>query len=495
MKISLVFSLLLFGISGHGSVAMAQSAGTFTATGNMNTPRFGHTATLLLNGKVLITGGAILIGNSAISINSAELYDPSTGAFTVTGDMTSVPYGHVAAFFNDGRVLNVATLLPDGRVLIIGPLGAELYDPSIGTFTPTGSMAVSQGPATLLNNGQVLMTGRSNAQLYDPATGAFTSTGAYADAGPALQWSSVPTLLADGRVLITGCTDNHDYCEYVPADVAQLYDPATETFSLTGNYGFTEGTTTLLTNGKVLFAGGRTDWGPWPYSKLYEPSTGTFTPTGDMTNARVGHTATLLPDGRLLITGSLYSGLDGHSNQSAELYDSSTGTFRSIGNMTARRGEHAATLLKDGRVLITGGRTLGVEGGSPPGTNLSSAEVYWPPVLSPASRMFSLSGDGQGQGAIWHAQTGQIASADNPAVAGEALSMYTTGLADGGVIPPQVAIGGRLAEVLYFGAAPGYPGYDQVNFRVPSGVSPGAAISVRLSYLSRPSNAVSIGVQ
>jgi uncharacterized protein (TIGR03437 family) len=72
--------------------------------------------------------------------------------------------------------------------------------------------------------------------------------------------------------------------------------------------------------------------------------------------------------------------------------------------------------------------------------------------------------------------------------------MYTTSLADGGVIPPQVSIGGRLAQVLYFGAS-GYPGYNQVNFRVPDGVSPGAAVSVRLTYIGRSSNAVGIGVQ
>ena len=96
--------------------------------------------------------------------------------------------------------------------------------------------------------------------------------------------------------------------------------------------------------------------------------------------------------------------------------------------------------------------------------------------------------------AIWHSQTGQIASAATPAIAGEALSMYTTNLVNGGVIPPQVTIGGRLTEVLYFGAS-GYPGYNQVNFRVPNGVVPGLAVPVRLTYLSRPSNAVSIALQ
>jgi uncharacterized protein (TIGR03437 family) len=72
--------------------------------------------------------------------------------------------------------------------------------------------------------------------------------------------------------------------------------------------------------------------------------------------------------------------------------------------------------------------------------------------------------------------------------------MYTTSLIEGAVIPPQVSVGGQLAEILYFGDAPGYPGYFQINFQVPSGITPGSSVPVGLTYLGRSSNPVSIAV-
>ena len=108
--------------------------------------------------------------------------------------------------------------------------------------------------------------------------------------------------------------------------------------------------------------------------------------------------------------------------------------------------------------------------------------------------LLSVSGTGSGQGAILHAGISQIASSGNPAVVGEALEVYLTGLVDGSTAPPQITIGDRVAEILFFGKVPQFAGLNQVNVRVP-GISPGPAVPVRLTYLDRLSNEVTIGVR
>lgn len=364
--------------------ATAQT-GTFIATANMTVPRISHTATLLQNGIVLITGG----WNPSLQRVevSAELYDPATGTFTRTGNMTTPRTNHSA------------TLLPDGRVLIAGGDNslkldtAEVYDPSTETFMATGKMITPQSShaGTLLDNGRVLITGgvtgngtdcciAAAPEVYDPLTGTFTASNDYAKTGPQNPYGSgefgmvgTPTAsLPNGKVLIAG------------EPFAEVYDSITGTFSLTaamiteqflGKPWYIAGrTATLLTNGKVLAAGGEhEDEGIFDQAELYDPATGSFTETGHMTRRRVDHTATLLRDGTVLTAGSQ---LSPGVVASAEIYDPATGIFTATTDMTSPRFWQTATLLLDGRVLLAGGYTSW-----PASAGSASAELYIPSLL------------------------------------------------------------------------------------------------------------------
>ena len=487
------------------ALASAQSPGTFTPTGSMTAARASHTATLLLDGRVLIAGGENYTNGLRNVLASAELYDPKTGTFTATGNMTTARSWHTATLLSDGRVL-----IAGGSSDYYSPVATtELYDPSTGVFTANGRLVSAKNAfsATLLTNGKVLFTGGltgpnpgvtiANPELYDPSTGLFTPAAPYATSYPTYDFGSTSTLLPDGKVLFAADP------LYTPDYGAELYDAVTNTFTLTGSMvsNINNRTATLLTNGKVLLAGGEDEEARYKQAELYDPAMGAFKATGDMIEPRNGHTAIVLADGTSLITGGEgWGSINGGpccrflgSLASAELYDSSTGTFASTGNMTARREYHGATLLTDGRVLITGGNYSG-------GIDLfygsvATAELYNPPVSKPAPALLSVSGDGKGQGAIQHAETYQLVSAGNPATAGEAIVIYCIGLIDGSVLPPQVAIGGKVVEVLWFGNTQGYPGLNQINVRVPDGVEPGPAVPVRINYIGRPSNQVTIGVR
>jgi hypothetical protein len=372
---------------GIATVTVVQSS--FASTGSMETPRVNHTATLLENGKVLVTGGFTGTTGSGIAA-SAELFDPLTGNFSRTADMETVRASHTAALLLDGRVLIAggSAFATDGDVCATLN-SAELFDPASGTFSPTGDMTAFRfgHTATTLKDGKVLIAGGvdvsedpdngcteeftfASAELYDPTTGVFAPTGSMSFS----RWDATATLLPDGRVLIAGGFTDGAFQELISLATAEIYDPTTGTFALTGRMSNprAEDTATLLQNGTVLIAGGVNDVPLQPQetfasAEFYDPKTGTFTTsaqTGSMGTPRSGHAATLLPSGEVLITG----GGSSMSLSSAELFDPATGAFSPTVSMMAKRAGHTATLLQNGRVLITGGNAgSGV---------LASAELY-----------------------------------------------------------------------------------------------------------------------
>jgi alpha-tubulin suppressor-like RCC1 family protein len=338
------------------------------AMASLNTPREVSTATLLSNGKVLVTGGFGPSGKLA----SAELYDPDTNSWSPAGSMTAA------------RAYHTATLLNSGKVLVTGGWGTnaflascELYDPATNSWTPAGTLAeVRYGhTATSLASGLVLVTGGrgstlgalASAELYDPTTNSWSPTGALSMA----RYFHTATLLSSGQVLVTGGYGDSGYLSG-----AELYNPATRTWSpagalATGRYGHTA---TLLSSGQVLVTGGVGPGGYTASVQLYDPATNSWSPAGALTAARAYHTATLLTSGQVLVTAG--HGPSGYL-ASCELYDPASKTWSPAGSLTTARQTHTATLLNSGRVLVAAGYG--------PSGDLASFELY-----DPASNAWAL---------------------------------------------------------------------------------------------------------
>lgn len=380
----------------------------------MATPRAGHTATLLADGRVLVAGGLpAQLGDTRAYFASVEIYDPATGRWA-----TVAPMGR-------GRVNHTATLLKDGRVLVVGGLqtgadggelaGAEIYDPRADRWTTVAPLheGRTSHTATLLADGRVLVVGGANYlsspiaswEIYDPASDRW-ATSAYPGG---LGDGSTALVLPDGRVLLVGggtpATDD-------PSPTLR-YDPAAnawESQSPLAPGRFSAGVA-QLPDGRALVAGGaekRVPQGgdgpvgpPLASALRYDPAADRWSPAASLATARMSATLVTLASGQILAVGGFGGEGALAGLASAERYDPAADRWVGVGQMQTVRFGHTATRLADGRVLVVGGYNSGG------GTATASAELYTdgaaaaPAVATPATPAASAP--------LWQA-TGALAS-------------------------------------------------------------------------------------
>jgi len=333
---------------------------TFSAGVPMQVTRSSHSATQLSSGKVLVAGG----GNQySTPVASAEIYDPVATTWTTTASLNIPRFSHVAFALPGGDVVVAYGTTIGGQ----GQSSAEIYNPTANTWTPFGMTAqLSGSSATQLANGQVLVAGGSSpavtgvttlAQIFNPATNRWSIVAPLNTA----RERHTATVLQSGKVLVVGgdiavgATYYSAYPEVVTS--AELYDPAAGTWSAVASLiaGRTAHTATLLSNGKVLVTGGLDSNGAIvTTAEVYDPQSNAWIATGSPITPRYSHTATLLNTGKVLVAGGS-SYLASGPNSTAELYDPSTNTWTAAAAMPTGVAMHTATLLSDGTMVVTGG--------------------------------------------------------------------------------------------------------------------------------------------
>jgi hypothetical protein len=254
--------------TGSARVLAAQrydaTAGRWTATGGLAAEknRNAYTATVLGDGRVLVAGGVVDTSGDVPmrTISTAELYDPATGRWTETGRLLKGRWGHTATLLRDGRVLVVGGITLTKRNNAREVSTAEVYDPGLGTWTPAGDPGLSlsqlraQFASVLLRDGTVLVIGTGTggvalAERYDPTAGSWSEAGALLERENA---GGTLSLLADGRVLLAGGGDD-------PATAtAEIFDPGTGAWTLTASLPTPrdQHVALSLVDGSVLVCGG-----------------------------------------------------------------------------------------------------------------------------------------------------------------------------------------------------------------------------------------------
>lgn len=355
---------------------VAAGTNTFSVTGSMNMPRYGHKLILLDNGKVLAVTGDRTATNAPQ--NTAELYNPATGTWTFTGTPVTFHEGGSATLLANGEVLLAGGSSYTTSGSLVPTAAAELYDPSTGHWTATGTLpsARQSQVAVLLPNGQVLVAGGedsgfsslADAALYNPATGIWQPTASMNQP----RTSPVAELLGNGTVLVAGGTDlsNGKGTNLI---TAEIYNPSTGDWTMTANMPTNVSTAqrqgALLANGDVLAS----------RAGVFNPANGTWTAANGPLPfgiALVGpNTATALATGDVLLTGfhSTYNLTP--SENITFLYNFATNSYTRAASMTASRYDDAATILPNGQVLVSGGYERAIGFGL---IRLSSAELYTP---------------------------------------------------------------------------------------------------------------------
>jgi hypothetical protein len=374
-----------------GAIAGTAISVTVSALDASNNTVPGYSGTVHLTStdpQALLPADSMLMSGSrtfSVTLNTAgsqTVAATDTVTPSITGTSNSISVTVPAGNMKFLRAGHAATLLMNGTVLITGgenttgPLAAaELFEPSTGTFISTGSLGTARvgHTATLLGDGRVLVTGGNDAtgalataEIFDPPSGTFTPTGSMGTA----RVGHTATLLNDGEVLVAG-GGSAPVVLFGPVTgggtaSTELFDPKSGQFSPAGNMTVSRiyHSATLLPNGEVLMAGG-TDVEPNSdaFGDLFSPETGTFTATATGGTTALHLAAALLEDGSVLLAGGELGaspcGEGGSlvSTKSALVFNSDDANFSETGDMSASRVSHTATLLPGGEILIAGGAT------------------------------------------------------------------------------------------------------------------------------------------